>query len=115
MASVLTVASEVGCGHRPGRVATSGVARLTVEGSAVLVRSGVSGKSVAGCSTPTASNPPSERCTTVTSVTRGEAARLFVDGVPVLLDTLAGGTNGVVGSPANALSASAGQSKLEAQ
>lgn len=115
MAGVLTTASNVKCGHGPGRVSTSGSAKLKVGGNAVLLKTGVSSKSVSGCTTVTDANTSSLQCSTVSSVTAGEATKLKVGGSFVMLDTLAGQTDGQVsGTPQVALSATAGQTKLKA-
>ena len=118
MAGVLTLASNVTCGHAPGKVATSSSAKLTVAGSAVLVRTSIEGHAVGGCGTvpsSDASGPIDVTCLTVTSVTGGEATKLKAAGNPVVLDTLAGDTSGLVAkNPAKALAGTAGQTKLTA-
>ncbi len=115
MGAVLTTASKVACGHDPGKVATSATAKLKVNGNLVLLKSGIAGKSVSGCSTVTDPNTSTLQCSTVTSVTAGEATKLKAGGSPVMLDTLAGATNGTVsGTPQTKLSATASQTKLTA-
>src|SRR6266545_2066852 len=115
MAGVLTTASNVTCGHAPGKVQTSSTAKLTVSGRPVLLKSSIAGSSVSGCSTPSDPNSGSVTCTLVTSVTTGDATKLTAGHAPVTLDTLAGGTNGTVsGTPQTLLSATAGQTKLTA-
>ena len=118
MAYVLTTGSSVECGHS-GKVATSGAAKLKVNGDRVLQKSGVGGKSVSGCSlkdTSDNSGPLTTMCRNVTTVTAGEATKLKVSGAPVVLDTLAGGTDGMAtkGPPAAELRGQAGHSKLKA-
>ena len=119
MASVLTEGSRVTCGHQPGRVTAAGPARLQVDGQPVLTRSGVAGHSVSGCGTVASSDvsgPVNTPCTTVTTIGVGEATKLFVEGAAVLLDTLSGGTDGLVSkTPAQSLSATSQQTKLETQ
>lgn len=108
MAGVLTSASNVQCGHQ-GTVSTSSTTRLKVQGGAVLTESGVMGMPVAGCTTaPSTSTKP---CLSVTGIITGRALKLRAGGQPVLLDTLAGSTDGV---PPGTLPASAGQTKLKA-
>jgi hypothetical protein len=120
MAKVLTRSSSVTCGHGSGAVSTTGQAKLAVSGSGVLVKAGVKGKSVsASCSTMPASDssgPTAKKCTQVSDVTAGESTKLFVAGKPVLLETLKGKTDGMVGkvTPQTTLTASAGQNKLTA-
>ncbi|MCG5072059.1 hypothetical protein [Paraburkholderia tagetis] len=118
MPGVLTTASNVTCGHA-GNVSTSSATKLQVNGAAVLLQSGIASQSVAGCSTPPASDssgPTAKPCTTVASVTGGPAAKLQAGGQPVMLDTLAGTTDGMVGkvTPQTLLAGIAGQTKLTA-
>lgn len=108
MGSPLTIASTVQCGHF-GTVAVSSSTKLTVSGSAVLIQTGVAGKSVAGCTTQVTpgGNKP---CTTVGSVAPPSLAlKLTAGGQPVVLDSLVGLTDGV---PPGALLGVAGQTKL---
>lgn len=118
MPGVLTTGSSVVCGHG-GTVSTSGSAKLKVTGNPVLLKAGIAGKSVSGCGTPTVPpppGPPSSPCHSVASVITGEATKLKVSGSPVMLETLAGTTDGVIGglTPQTLLSATAGQTKLTA-
>lgn len=117
MAGVLTAGSNVTCGHSPGKVTTTGSPKLKVSSQPVLLKLGIMGKPVAGCSTVAAadvSGPTAKPCTSVVSVSSGEATKLKIGGMPVMLDTLAGDTDGMVGklTPVSALSATAGQTKL---
>ena len=119
MPGVLTTGSNVTCGHSPGKVTTTGAPKLHVSGQPVLQKTGIMGKPVSGCSTPPAadpSGPTAKPCTSVTAVTVGEATKLTVGGQPVMLDTLAGQTDGMVGkvTPQLLLSATAVQTKLTA-
>ena len=115
MAGVLTTASNVTCGHGPGRVSATGEQRFTVSGAQVLLKAGIEGKSVSGCTTVTNSNSADLMCPSVSSVTQGEATKLFVGSSAVVLDTLRGATNCTVGgTPQDKLAATANQSKLTA-
>jgi hypothetical protein len=115
MPGVLTLASNVTCGHSPGRVQTSSSAKLTVNRSRALVQTGIAGRPVAACGTVSDPNSGTVTCTSVTSVTTGNAVKLTAGGAPIMLDTLSGGTNGTVSStPQVLLSATAGQAKLTA-
>ncbi len=101
MALVLTLkpGSIVTCGHWPGDVATAGVAKLRVNGVAVLLEASVVGKTVTGCGTVGASDmsgPTAKPCTSVASIMLGKSTKLQVGGLPVLLDTLTGTTDGMV-------------------
>ena len=119
MAGVLTTASNVACGHQ-GRVQTASTAKLTVNGSPVLLKSSIDGKPVPDCKTPPAADPSgtptAKPCKTVSGVTAGEAAKLTAGGSPVMLDTLKGKTDGMVSkvTPQLLLAATAGQNKLTA-
>jgi hypothetical protein len=119
MAGVLTTASNVTCGHS-GSVNTSSSAKLTVGGKSVLLKSSIEGKTVGSCSTQPSTDPsgaPQDvKCLTVSGVTAGEATKLTAGGSPVVLDTLAGSTDGMVAktTPQQLLSATADQGKLSA-
>jgi hypothetical protein len=119
MRNPLTIASTVTCNHQ-GVVAVSSAAKLTVNGSAVLVESGVLSKSIVPgtCLTPLhvpPPPPPTSPCTTVVSVLpTSMATKLTAGGMAVLLDSLAGQTDGVCVPPPGTLSAAAGQNKLTA-
>jgi hypothetical protein len=115
MAAVLTKASKVTCGHK-GTVAVSSTAKLTVGGDPVLLKSNIEGATVSDCTTQPAPPPPgsvSSPCAIVTSITAGEATKLTVGGLAVILDTLTGGTSGIdKGEPQQKLAATAVQEKL---
>jgi hypothetical protein len=119
VAGVLTTSSTVDCGHG-GAVSVSGESKLKVAGSPVLLKAGIDSKPVAATcllqDTSDSSGPLTIKCKTVTSVTAGEATKLKVSGSPVMLDTLAGGTDGMAtkGTLATALRATAGQTKMKA-
>jgi hypothetical protein len=115
MPNILTEASTVMCGHG-GTVATAGFSKLQVNGSAVLLKTGIAGKSVSStCGTPNDSNSGSKQCTSVAEVSSGEASKLKAGGQPVMLETLAGSTDGTVtGMPQKLLSGQAQQTKLSA-
>ncbi len=137
MAGVLTEASKVLCGPAPahgGTVAVSSTAKLTVGGHAVLLESSIADKPVSGCGITPASDPSgptAEKCLKVSAVpqvpgppppveppaiTGGRATKLTVGSSPVMLDTLAGFTNGMIAkvSPQQNLTATAVQTKLTA-
>jgi hypothetical protein len=110
MGNPLTVSSDVECGHK-GLVAVDSSAKLTVGGNAVLLASGVVSKTVsASCATPSTST--THPCTSVLSILPTSlATKLTAGGMPVVLDSLSGLTNGL---PPGKLMAIAGQSKLTA-
>jgi hypothetical protein len=114
MSKVVTKASTVRCGEltggkHGGTVSTSSSNKLTVNGSAVLTADGVSGKSVVGCQTPTSNS--TQPCKNVGSVMSGLASKLTTGGKPVVLEGVAGATDGV---PPGGLAADASQNKLTA-
>lgn len=112
MAFVLTTSSRIVCGSQ-GAVSTSGQAKLTVGGVPVLVKAGVAGKSLSGCTVVTNASSGTKQCSTVASVSAGEATKLTVGGAAVMLDTLAGTADGLP-TPGAMLTATANQSKLKA-
>src|SRR6266568_4191871 len=98
MSGVLTTSSNVTCGHN-GKVQTSSSTKLTVNGQAVLLKSSIASMSIPDCSTIPASDtsgPTAKPCTTVSSVDNGEATKLTAGGSAVMLETLAGQTDGMV-------------------
>jgi len=139
MPGVLTTASRVTCAHG-GTVLTESTAALTIQGSPVLLGNSIEGKSLAppgpptGCTTPPAaepSGPTAIPCSAVAdvvppppapprppgpAVTAGASTVLTIGDAPVMLDTLVGVTNGMVGkvTPQPGLSATANQSALTA-
>jgi len=122
MPYVLTTSSSVQCGHS-GKVAVESLAKLQVNSSPILLKGSIEGKPITGCKTPSTSDTSgltNQQCDQVSSVPPGpgvilgEATKLKVGGQPVMLDTLTGKTNGMVGkvTPQPLLSAMANQSKL---
>ncbi|MFD0920112.1 hypothetical protein [Saccharopolyspora rosea] len=119
MHPVLTTASRVTCGHPPGAVHAAGRAKLAVGGSPVLRRADLDGAAVENCGIQPASDasgPTAVKCLAVTGITAGVSSRLRVGGEPVLLDSLAGKTNGMLAkkTPQELLAATAVQDKLRA-
>lgn len=110
MANVLTTSSTVSCPHFPGKVAVSSNAKLSVNGSPVLAKTGIAGKQIGGCKNPTDSSG-NKTCTTVVAVASGETSKLSFNGQAVMLENTKGTTDG---TPQNDLSASANQGKLTA-
>ncbi|MCB0165983.1 MAG: hypothetical protein KDI79_17245 [Anaerolineae bacterium] len=116
MPKVLTESSIVACGHS-GTVKVSGSKKLTVNGSPILLKSSIEGQSVTSCTTVPASDasgPTHKPCTKVALVTAGEAEKLMIGGISVMIDTLAGKTDGMVAkkTPQELLSSTANQTKL---
>src|SRR5262249_51174236 len=97
-----------------GTVTTTGLPKLTVNGSPVLAASGINLHPVALCKTVPDPTTGNKTCLTVTTVAPTSLAmKLTVSGQPVALDTLSGATDGTVGSVLQTLlTASANQTKL---
>jgi hypothetical protein len=123
MAKVLTMASTVTCGHealpKRGTVTKNeSPAKLAVAGKAVLLESSVLPATVADCGTTPASDQAgviAKPCTKVDGVTDGKAKKLTVGGNPVLLETLAGFTDGLLNriEIQKKVNGTANQSKLQ--
>jgi hypothetical protein len=142
MPNVLTIGSDVNCGHKsptppfdPGKVQTDSAAKLKVNRNSVLLESSIDGQSISGCGivlkSDPSGNPLDMPCTQVSvvppipklppgtppAITDGRSTKLKVGGKPVMLDTLKGQTNGMTGgskSPLSDMSATANQNKLTA-
>jgi hypothetical protein len=117
MAFVLTSASSLTCGHQVppklGKVIVTGIAKLRVRGAPALRASDLASATIGDCGTVIVTSEI--LCTKVESVTAGAATKLRAGGEPVLLDTLKGVTNGVVGATPQAfLAGTAGHTKLQA-
>jgi len=111
--SVLTTASTLTCAHQ-GKVNADSTTKLRVGKVAVLLAD-VTGKAISGCKVVDNSNTATLKCKSVSSATAGQSAKLTVDGVSVLLDVLAGFTNGTpppTGAPL--LPPTANQTRLRA-
>jgi hypothetical protein len=97
--NVLTIDSTITCPHGgPGTLTFPGVNnKLKVQGKSVLLTTDLTDPAktmVSGC-IPPPPPPPSKKCSLVKSITSGEASKLKVGGIPVLLDTLIGLTDGL--------------------
>ena len=111
MSSALTESSTVACGHQGQAQLRAGQSKLTVGGSKVLVDGDLSGAMLSGCTTPTNPVTGTKQCLTVSSALGGVATKLTVGGKGVLLDQIAGTTDGL---PAPNWSVqSANQTKLQ--
>ncbi len=119
MAKVLTITSNVTCGHK-GNVVISSSEKLKVGGDSVLVKGSIENTSIPDCKiVPAAepSGPTAIPCKMVTAVTSGEATKLKVNGKSVMLaEELHGETNGMLAklTPQKLLSATSNQNKLTA-
>jgi hypothetical protein len=118
MAKVLTTGSDVKCAHG-GSANPSSSAQLKVGGNPVACEANVTDVTLSSCGTPTTPPPQGPKnapCSKVKAVSAGQATKLMAGGKPVMLDTLAGTTDGTVSNvtPQPGLSASANQSMLTA-
>lgn len=113
MPLVLTEGASVSCAHAAPVQLRAGQAKLTVGGARVLVAGDLVGATVAGCTnapTPTGNKP----CVTTTNAVGGLSTRLRVGGRAVLLETVGGLTDGVLGGAPQPWSVkTAGQAKLK--
>jgi hypothetical protein len=97
---VVTASSVVSCDHPPtggGALTLGGVGPLSVNGVNVLSGSLASAAIGSGCS----QTPPSQTtapCLASSSQDDGTSNVLKIDGVPVILDTATGKTNGKPGN-----------------
>jgi hypothetical protein len=115
MAGVLTTASTLACGHGATGSASSS-AKLTVSGNKVLTSAGTSGWSFlsASCSQQPVPNTPKSSwvaCTKLSSQNGGKSKKLTAGGSAVVLDSIAGDTDG---NPLTDVKCQAGQTKLTA-
>ena len=109
---VLTTDDTVTCGHTPaGTVELASTAKLRVKNSPVLTASSIGPTVGTGCTKVKQEDVP---CALVTGVTEGKSTKLRAGGQPVILSTLAGGTNGAINAVPGALTVSPAQSKLVA-
>jgi hypothetical protein len=107
--------SMVTCGHG-GTVQTTSSAKLTVNKMAVLLEISIDAKAVSNCTTVPKSDTSGiidKTCTTVTAIAAGAATKLTISKQFVMLDTLKGSTDGIVGkAPQLLLQGTANQTKL---
>ncbi|GAB2686976.1 hypothetical protein [Nocardia thraciensis] len=87
----LTANATVICSHGGAVHPIPSRSLCTAGGSAVLVLPDLIGAPITGCGQP----PPAVPCTLTVSVVRGASPLTAIGGVPVLLDTAVGVTNGV--------------------
>ena len=106
MPAVLTATSKVTCTHIKGLAGKVIASKLQVRGAAVLTGLGP----VTGCpwSPPPASNV---KCTTV-SISSGKANKLQINGVSVLLSSLAAKADAPPANPGGPLIVTPSQTKL---
>jgi len=112
MPAALTENSRLACGHSGTLQLRAGQSKLKVNGSKVLVVGDLTGANVSGCLTVTNPMTGAKQCLVVSSALGGVATKLTVGGKGVLLEAIAGTTDG---APVPAWTVqSAGQSKLQA-
>jgi len=94
-APVLTSANTVTCNHAPAApVKVETAAKLRVGSKPVLVVAETGPMVIPGTCVPTSQSD--KPCLTVAALSKGPAAKLRADGHPVLLNTLAAQTDGVI-------------------
>jgi hypothetical protein len=106
MANVLTSASSITCGHE-GQISSTSAANLTIDGNPVLIEIG----STVSDTCKLQDSNSSKKCATAIAE-GGKAAKLCVDGSPVMLHTVKGTTNGY--PPPGMITVDAKQTKLTA-
>lgn len=110
---VLTSAATLQCAHGGQVQLIATQQSLGVDGNPVILFPDLVGAAISGCTTPTASNPPTKQCLVVTSVLDGAAQALSVAGKPVATDRAQGLTDGFVGPAVGTWrTVFAGQTKL---
>lgn len=113
MPLVLTETASVSCAHAAPVQLRAGQSKLTVGGARVLVAGDLVGAAVTGCTnapTPSGNKP----CLATTSAIGGLSTRLRVGGRAVVLETVGGLTDGVLGGAPQPWSVkAAGQTKLK--
>jgi hypothetical protein len=115
MPQALTEQSSLVCAHHGTVKLAATQTKLTVAGAKVLVTGDVKGKAISLCATVPDPNTTTSKCLVISSEEGGVASKLKVAGSGVLLETVAGKTNGaVLGLPQTWSVQSAGQSKLKA-
>jgi hypothetical protein len=103
--------SRVSCGHNPaGFVVPQSTAKLTLGGRPVLVQSSIT--TIVGCISSKAADIP---CVAVVNITGGHSVKLRAGGAAVLLDSLAGSTNGTINGEPGALTLVSVQGKVTAR
>jgi hypothetical protein len=110
MANPLTTSSQITCPHT-GKVTPASSAKLTIAGEPVLLSNQWSAWAIVGCKQvpPPQGNKP---CLKVINLADGEANKLSVGGVPVLIDSGQGTSDG---APApGPVTLSAGETKVQA-
>jgi hypothetical protein len=107
MPNVLTTTSTVLCGHGgSGAVQVQSDAKLKLNGARVLLMAGIKDQPInpvlCGIPVPPAAN---KKCTKASSVFAGLATKLKVGDLPVVLETVRGGTDGTIGGAVQLLMA----------
>ena len=108
MAKVLTTDSILQCGHG-GTVKTTSTAKLKIDGKPVLILGSIE-PTVSDCPLVDNTSTGTLQCKTAT-ITGGEARKLHVDGLSVMLDTVSITTTG---TPVSVPIVTAKQTKLTA-
>ncbi|MFW5845071.1 MAG: hypothetical protein ACOCXJ_02485 [Planctomycetota bacterium] len=128
MPKVLTENGRCTCPHQGAVSLSAGQNRLLIDGGKALVQGDTLGAGIPAvpppgpgrCTVLTDPNTGAVSCTATISELPGAATRLTVDGVPVLLETVTGQTNGTGTPPSPPPSQSwstddPGQSRMESE
>jgi hypothetical protein len=111
MAFALTTKSTIECPHK-GTVTPSSSAKLMAGGKPVLLKNQWEGWAIEGCTTVEEPSKSITKCKTVLSESGGDATKLSVGGVAVLLGSAEAITSGTPGP--YKMTIQAGESKLQA-
>jgi len=110
---VLTNAAFITCDHATGVVTNiSSQSLVRIDGGLVLVGNDPAGKPIAGCSNI---GPTIKPCTSTLAVEQGKSSFVSIDGTPVCLDTVVGGTDGTPPSATKYRVRFAGQVLVDSQ
>lgn len=105
---VLNLAAVLKCSHGGTLQISPQSVKLRVAANEVLMEQHIISALIAGCPQSGSGITP---CTAVTQITAGQATKLTINSQPVLLDTLAGITNG--NPPGTLVVVAPGQQKLD--
>lgn len=110
---ILTDAALVTCDHGSGVVTNaSSQSLVSICGTRILVGNDPAHKGIAGCPNVSATIKP---CTSTLNVEQGKSSLVQINGKPVCLDTVVGGTDGTPPSITKYRVRSPGQTLVEVQ
>src|SRR3954453_14294448 len=110
MPPIVTTNATILCAHGGQVMLVPKQTQVQIQGGAVLCEGDLAGAPIVGCAQPP--SPGTKPCTTVISTLPGSAStRVTAAGLPVLLATLSGVTDGV--PPGTIMVANPGQTSVE--